>query len=58
MNDALYQLYTHKEVTQEECERVSHDPKEFLRMIGVTPMEEQDIATTSGERKLSGGLKR
>ena len=58
MNDALYQLYTNKEVTQEECERVSHDPKEFLRMIGVTPMEEQDIATTPGERKLSGGLKR
>jgi len=58
MNDALYQLYTNKEVTQEECERVSHDPTEFLRMIGVTPMEEQDIAAGPGERKLSGGLKR
>ena len=58
MNDALYQLYTNKEVTQEECERVSHDPKEFLRMIGVTPMEEQDIAASSGDRKLTGGLKR
>src|SRR5918911_253703 len=44
MNDALYQLYTNREVVQEECERVSHDPKEFLRMIGVTPMEEQEIA--------------
>src|SRR4051794_30795537 len=58
MNDALYQLYTNKEVAQEECERMSHDPKEFLRMIGVTPMEEQDIAAAPGERKLSGGLKR
>jgi twitching motility protein PilT len=58
MNDALYQIYTSKEVTQEECERVSHDPKEFLRMIGVTPMEEQDIAAAAGERKLTGGLKR
>jgi twitching motility protein PilT len=58
MNDALFQLYTGKEVTQEECERVSHDPKEFLRMIGVTPMEEQDIAAAPGERKLTGGLKR
>jgi twitching motility protein PilT len=58
MNDALYQLYTSKEVVQEECERVSHDPKEFLRMIGVTPMEEQEIAATPGERKLTGGLKR
>jgi twitching motility protein PilT len=44
MNDALYQLYTNKEVNQEECERVSHDPKEFLRMIGITPLEDQDIA--------------
>ena len=43
MNDALFQLYTSREVSQEECERVSSDPKEFLRMIGVTPMEDQDI---------------
>jgi len=41
MNDALYQLYTSREVSQEECERVSSDPKEFLRMIGVTPMEDE-----------------
>ena len=45
MNDALYQLYMNREVTQEECLRVSHDPNEFLRMIGVTPMEDQDFAT-------------
>src|SRR5437667_4645888 len=45
MNDALYQLFTNREVTQEECERVSSEPKEFLRMIGVTPMEEQDIVS-------------
>jgi twitching motility protein PilT len=43
MNDALFQLYTAREVAQEECERVSHDPKEFLRMIGITPMEDGDI---------------
>jgi twitching motility protein PilT len=43
MNDALFQLYTSREVSQEECERVSSDPKEFLRMIGVTPLEDQDI---------------
>jgi hypothetical protein len=24
---------------------VSHDPKEFLRMIGVTPMEDQEMST-------------
>ncbi len=44
MNDALYQLYTNREVSQEECERVSHDPREFLRMIGITPLEDQEIA--------------
>ena len=47
MNDALYQLYTGREVSQDECERVSSDPKEFLRMIGITPMEDQEIG---GER--------
>jgi twitching motility protein PilT len=46
MNDALFQLYTAREVAQEECERVSHDPKEFLRMIGVTPMEDQEMGST------------
>ena len=47
MNDALYQLYTSREVAQEECERVSHDPKEFLRMIGVTP----DGRSGDGQRR-------
>jgi hypothetical protein len=37
---------------------MSHDPKEFLRMIGVTPVEDQDIAAVApGERKLTGGLR-
>jgi twitching motility protein PilT len=61
MNDSLFQLYTNREVVQEECERVSHDPKEFLRMIGVTPMEDQEIGTANGsggEKKLTGGLRR
>jgi twitching motility protein PilT len=61
MNDSLFQLYTNREVVQEECERVSHDPKEFLRMIGVTPMEDQEMGTANGsggEKKLTGGLRR
>jgi twitching motility protein PilT len=45
MNDSLFQLYTNREVSQEECERVSSEPKEFLRMIGVTPMEDQDMVS-------------
>ncbi len=37
MNDALYGLYMNRDVTEEECLRVSHDPNEFLRMIGKSP---------------------
>ncbi len=51
MNDALFQLYTNREVLQEECERVSSEPKEFLRMIGVTPMEEQEIVSANGSQR-------
>ena len=46
LNDALYQLYLQREVTEEECLRVSSDPNEFLRMIGRTSAEEE------GELKL------
>jgi twitching motility protein PilT len=58
MNDALFQLYTAREVAQDECERVSHDPKEFLRMIGVTPMEDQDMGTTDRPQQKSAGVRR
>jgi len=58
MNDALYQLYTAREVAQEECERVSHDPKEFLRMIGVTPMEDQEAVGDRPQQQKSAGLRR
>ncbi len=34
LNDSLYQLYVSREVSEEECVRVSGDPVEFLRMIG------------------------
>src|SRR6187401_1881434 len=41
LNDALYQLYMSREVTDEECLRVSGDPNEFLRMIGRNPQDEE-----------------
>jgi len=41
LNDALYQLYVSREVTEEECLRTSSDPNEFLRMIGRTPLDEE-----------------
>ena len=34
LNDALYQLYVTRQVSADECVRVSGDPNEFLRMIG------------------------
>ncbi|MEP7228357.1 MAG: type IV pilus twitching motility protein PilT [Gemmatimonadales bacterium] len=59
MNDALYQLYTSREVAQEECERVSHDPKEFLRMIGITPMEDQEMGNADRpQQQKSAGIRR
>jgi twitching motility protein PilT len=60
MNDALFQLYTGREVSQEECERVSHDPKEFLRMIGITPMEDQEVgsADRSQQQEKRAGIRR
>jgi twitching motility protein PilT len=59
MNDALYQLYTSREVAQEECERVSHDPKEFLRMIGITPLEDQEMGNADRPQpQKSAGIRR
>ena len=40
MNDALYQLYMNRDVALDECLRASHDPNEFLRMIGQSPEDE------------------
>ena len=51
MNDALYQLYVNREVAQEECLKATGDPNEFLRMIGETPMEDQDIGETADKAK-------
>jgi len=34
LNDALYQLYVQRQVTLEECLRVTSDPNELKRMVG------------------------
>src|SRR5438477_2167070 len=46
LNDALYALYMSREVTADECLRVTSAPDEFLRMIGKEPTQtdEQKIA--------------
>ncbi len=38
LNDALYQLYVSREVTEDECLRVSSDPNELMRMLGREPL--------------------
>src|SRR5215204_941432 len=57
LNDALYQLYMSREVSDEECLRVSGDPNEFLRMIGRMPLDEGNSSNGNGEKPLTGGLK-
>ncbi len=37
LNDALYTLYSAKQVHADDCIRISGDPNEFMRMAGITP---------------------
>jgi twitching motility protein PilT len=48
MNDALYNLYMSREVALDECLRASHDPNEFLRMIGQSPEDEAKKPAAGG----------
>jgi twitching motility protein PilT len=41
LNDSLYALYMSREVTAEECLRVSSDQNEFLRMIGSPGLDDE-----------------
>ncbi len=61
LNDALYQLYTAREVSRDECLRVSSDQNEFLRMIGETPLSGDGSAeprTSPRDAKISAFAKR
>jgi twitching motility protein PilT len=63
MNDALYQLYMTREVTLEECLRVSHDPTEFQRLIGMPvegdePGKKQEPLKKPGLGNPVGGTRR
>jgi twitching motility protein PilT len=42
LNDALYQLYMAREVTKDECLRVTSKPNDFLRAIGEVPPDERE----------------
>ncbi len=58
LNDALYQLYVAKEVSEEECLRVSGDQNEFLRMIGKSATDEGPSATSPGKTGAPAGARR
>ncbi|HZE08415.1 MAG TPA: type IV pilus twitching motility protein PilT [Gemmatimonadaceae bacterium] len=49
LNDALYQLYMAREVTADECLRVSGDPTEFQRMIGQLDPAEDGAKAAPGK---------
>src|SRR5689334_1910343 len=49
LNDALYQLYMSREVTKDECLRVTSKPNDFLRSIGETPPEDEKPAGAAGQ---------
>ena len=55
LNDALYQLYMSREVTQEECLRVSGDPNEFLRLIGELAGDQGGPGGAGGQRPTGAG---
>ncbi len=59
LNDALYQLYVARDVSEEECLRVSSDKNEFLRMIGKPPLTDDMVMGNRDDKSaMAGGTKR
>ena len=54
LNDALYQLYVGREVTKDECLRVTSTPNEFLRMIGEAPLDDREPMPSGGQSGAGG----
>src|SRR6184192_4201137 len=48
LNDALYQLYMGREVTKDECLRVTSQPNDFLRMLGEAPLDDREPLPAQG----------
>ena len=55
LNDALYQLYMGREVTRDECLRVTSKPGEFLRSIGESPPEDEGKPVPGGAAPAQAG---
>ncbi len=61
LNDALYQLYMGREVSLEECLRVSPDPNELLRLTGHEVPEagtDPRQAASNGRMQMAGAGRR
>src|SRR6266704_2336873 len=54
LNDALYQLYVGREVTKDECLRVTSTPNEFLRMISEAPLDDREPIASGGQSAAGG----
>ncbi|HLZ45047.1 MAG TPA: type IV pilus twitching motility protein PilT [Gemmatimonadales bacterium] len=54
LNDALYQLYMSREVTKDECLRVTSKPNDFLRSIGEAPPDDKDGAPAPASAQAGG----
>jgi len=50
LNDGLYQAYLRREVSRDECLRVTSNPNDFLRMIGEPPLDEKEPMPAAGAR--------
>ena len=55
LNDALYALYMNREVTADECLRVTGDPTEFQRMIGQLDPSDDSGKSTAGKPAATRG---
>ncbi|HEX5386922.1 MAG TPA: type IV pilus twitching motility protein PilT [Gemmatimonadales bacterium] len=58
MNDSLYQIYTAGEASEEECLRVSSDPREFGRMIGKELVEDREPVPMEKPLRAAAGARR
>ncbi len=58
MNDALYLLYTSREVAWEECVRASTDPVELARLCGIALESDGSAPTSSPKPAVGGSIKK
>ena len=58
MNDALYLLYSSREVAWEEVVRASTDPVELARLCGIALESDGSAPTSAPKLAAAGGLKK